>query len=76
MASITLTGPGGSFTLDVDSDIPMAILRDPRNGQVRAILRDWPRTIQAAMSVAGQGAGTGFQMLFSLGIPDADAWRR
>jgi hypothetical protein len=77
LASITLTGPDGSFTLDGDSDIPMAILRDSRNGQVRALLRDWPSsTTQAAMSAAGQGAGTGFQTLFSLGIPDADAWRR
>jgi hypothetical protein len=76
LASITLTGPGGSFTLDGESDTPMAILRDSRNGQVRAILRDSPSTTQAAMSVAGQGAGPGFQMLFSLGIPDTDAWRR
>ena len=37
--SITLTGPGGSTTLDQDTDQPVTILRNPRNGQIRAILR-------------------------------------
>ena len=39
LASITLTGPGGSAILDGNSDEPMVILRNPRNGQVRGILR-------------------------------------
>ena len=39
LASITLSGPGGSVTLDGDSDEPMAIVRDTETGQVRAILR-------------------------------------
>ena len=76
LASITLTGPGGSVTLNGDSDIPMAILRDPRTGQVRGILRDPPPATQAAADVAGQGVGTGLDVLFSRGIPDTEAWRR
>lgn len=38
LASVTLSGPGGSVTLDTGSDQPMAIVRDPRTGQIRAIL--------------------------------------
>ena len=40
LASITLDGPGGSVTLDADSDLPAVILRDPLSGRVRGILRD------------------------------------
>ena len=76
LASITLAGPGGSVTLDADSEQPMAILRNPRTGQVRAILRDLPPRTQAAMDVARQAAGPGLEVFFSLGIPDAEAWRR
>ena len=43
LASITLTGPGGSFTLDGASNLPMAILRNPRTGQIHGILRDLER---------------------------------
>ena len=52
LASITLTGPGGTVMLDEESDIPMAILRDPRSGQVRGILRDPPLPTQGAADVA------------------------
>ena len=76
LASIALTGPGGSATLDGDSDRPMAILRNPRNGQVRGILRDLPPPTQAARNAAGHAAGAGLEVLFSSGIPDAGAWRR
>ena len=75
LATITLSGPGGSVTLDGESDIPMAILRDPRTGQVRGILRDPPRTAEVAAD--GVGAPTpGLEALFSRGIPGAAAWRR
>ena len=47
LATITLSGPERSVSLDGDSDIPMAILRDPRTGQVRGILRDPPEATQA-----------------------------
>ena len=76
LASITLSGPGGTVTLDGESDRPMAILRDPRNGQVRGILRDLPPATQAARDAAGRAATPGLEVLFSRGIPDAAAWRR
>lgn len=75
LATITLSGLGGTVTLDGESDIPMAILRDPRTGQVRGILRDMP----AATEVAADGVGAttpGLEVLFSRGIPDPEAWRR
>ena len=75
LASIILTGPDGSFILDGESDRPMAILRNPRNGQVRGILRDLPPVTQAARDAAS-AAGPGMEVLFSRGIPDASAWRR
>ena len=75
LATITLSGPGGSVTLDGESDIPMAILRDPRTGQVRGILRDPPGAAEVAAD--GVGAPTpGLEVLFSRGIPDPAAWRR
>ena len=76
LASITLRGPNGSVTLDGDSDLPMAILRNPRNGQVRGILRDLPPATQAARAAVGRAAGPGLEVLISRGIPDAAAWRR
>ena len=75
LASVTISGPGGSFTLDGETDLPMTILRNPRSGQVRGILRDLPPVTQAAMDAAGQTAGSGLEMLFSRGIPGAEAWR-
>ena len=77
LASITLSGPGGSVTLDVDSDRPMAILRNPRTGQVRGILRDVPDPAQTQAAAADVlGAERGLDMIFSRGIPDSAAWRR
>ena len=74
LASITLSGPGGSVTLDDGTDRPMAILRDPGSGQVRAFLSDPAPATQAA--AAGGGTAQGMEVLFSRGIPDAGAWRR
>ena len=76
LASITLTGPGGSVTLDGESNLPMAILRNPRTGQVRGILRNVPPPTQAAMDATGRAAGPGLEVLFSRGIPEGAAWRR
>ena len=76
LASITLSGPDGSATLDEATDRPMAILRDQRSGQVRGILRDLPSVSQSAADAVGQAAGPGLDVLFSWGIPTADAWRR
>ncbi|MYA64235.1 MAG: hypothetical protein F4Y21_06260 [Gemmatimonadetes bacterium] len=72
LATITLAGPGGSVTLDADSDLPMAILRNPRTGQVRGILRD----LSDPGTAAAFAPGHGLEVLFSRGIPGAAAWRR
>ena len=76
LASITLSGPGGSVTVDGESDLPMAILRNPRTGQVRGILRDLPPATQAARAALGRAAGPELEVLISRVIPDAAAWRR
>ena len=76
LAAVTLTGPGGTAALDDDGDRAMAILRDRRTGQVRAILRDLPAAARLAADLAERSAGPGLDMLFSHGIPDAAAWRR
>ena len=76
LSSITLSGPDGEVTLDEASDRPMAILPNPSTGQVRGFLRDVPPATQAAMDAAGQVGEPGFEVLFSRGIPDAEAWRR
>ena len=77
LATITLSGPGGSVTLDAGSDYPIAILLGPRDGQVRGILRDvQDLDMEQADVAAALGAGPGLEVLFSRGIPDAAAWRR
>ena len=76
LASITLSGPGGSFTLDGETDRPIVILRDRFTGQVRGILRDLSAATLVARDTAAGSAGTGLEVLFSRGIPHATAWRR
>ena len=72
LATVTLSGPKGSVTLDGNSDISMAILRDPVTGRVRGFLRDVGDPEEGALArVAG-----GLDVLFSCGIPGASAWRR
>ena len=77
LAGITLAGPGGTFALNDDSDLSMAILRDPRTGRVRGILREVPPPARAAMDAAERSAaGPELEMLFSRGMPAPAAWRR
>ncbi len=77
LESITLTGPGGSVMLDGDSDRAVAIVRNPRSGQVRGFLRDARAedALQVA-AMAAPGAREAVEVLFSRGIPEAAAWRR
>ncbi len=73
LASVTLAGPGGSVTLDGNGGLRMAILRNPRTGQVRGILRG--AAAAAAARAAADGTGPrGLEVLFSRGIPDRGAW--
>ena len=71
LVSITLSGPGGSVTLDESTDRPMAILRDPQTRQVRGFVSDLPagESAQAAAKRA-MVADPELEMLFSRGIPD------
>ncbi|MDE0122287.1 MAG: hypothetical protein OXQ93_06125, partial [Gemmatimonadota bacterium] len=77
LARIGLLGPGGNATLDPDTDRPVVILRDPRSGQVRGILRG-----TAARGLAGVGepggrfALQGLEVVSSRGIPGSGAWKR
>ena len=75
LASITLSGPGGSARLDGDTDLPMAILRNPRTRQIRGIISNPPLETQAAAD-AGAALAPGLEVLLSRGIPDTAAWRR
>ena len=78
LTSITLSGPDRAVdSLDEGTNRPMAILRNPQSGQVRAILRNPPPAAQApGGNAADRSGGPGLDMLFSRGIPDAAAWGR
>ena len=77
LASMTLQGPGGSVSLDRDSDDPLTIVRDAATGRIRGILDGSPATAGPAR-VPGVAAGTGreFEVLFSRGVPSAENERR
>ena len=75
LASISLLGPGGSATLDRNTDAPVTILRDAATGRIRGILEGPPRAAPAA-GAAAAAASQGFEVLFSRGIPDAGNERR
>ena len=66
LASVTLSGPGGSATLDGETDRPMAILLDRRTGQVRGFLQDPP----AALAATAAAVQPGLDVMFSRGIPE------
>ncbi len=78
LASITLSGPGGSDVLDGNTDRPMVILRDRRSGQVRGILRNPPAAVAAdgaeAAGIASL-AGRDIEALFGRGLPGSREWR-
>ena len=76
LAAITLSGPGGTVTMDGDTDRPMVIVRDPRTGRVRSILRG-ARAEELAQADAAGGLTPGAEpgVLSSRGIPDVDAWQ-
>ncbi len=76
LANIVIAGPRGSATLDSDSDVPMAVLRDLRSGRVRGILRDLqPSVATRAAAEAGLPGAQGLEVLFSRGIPGEETWR-
>ncbi|MDE2965691.1 MAG: M66 family metalloprotease [Acidobacteriota bacterium] len=76
LASITLSGPGGSATLNQNTDRPMAILRDPQSGRVRGFLRDPPPPAQSGRDGARVSRVGGLEVIRSRGLPNAAAWQR
>ena len=77
LAGITLSGPGGSVTLNRDSDRPVSILRNPRTGQVRGILRGSAATgLARDDAVSTLTREPGLEVLTSRGIPDREDWTR
>ena len=90
LATVVLAGPGGTATLDGANGPPAAILRDPRTGHVRAIVRDLTNLDGGAGglgTLAGAAAdpasiasilpdSADLEVLVSRGLPSADQWRR
>ena len=76
LASLSLSGPGGTVEMREGSEPPQAMLRDPRTGQVRAILRDLPAGALARSDLDALAPEPGLEAMISSGLPDAAAWRR
>ena len=84
LARLVLSGPGGAVEVGEGSESPKLIARDPRTGQVRAILNSVsalprePLTQAVGLDgTAGEGVGAGapgLEVMVSRGIPDAAAW--
>ena len=68
LASIALSGPGGTATLDGDAGRPVTVLRDGPAGQVTGIFRE-PAAAEVMRALTEPG-------LFSRGIPEPGAWGR
>lgn len=77
LAVITLSGPGGGATLNLDTDRPLVVLRDPANGRVRGILRG---STAAALADADASAVSfplrGLEVMTSRGVPGPELWSR
>ena len=76
LASLVLTGPNGSVEMREGSEPPMAIMRDPVTGQVRAILRDLPADAMVPGALDGLAPEAGLEIMVSGGLPGVVAWRR
>ena len=76
LASLSLTGPGGSVEMTEGSEPPLAILRDPETGEVRAVFRDLPAGPLAVSAAAERAPEPGLEVMISSGLPDMAAWRR
>ena len=76
LAKVTLSGPGGTATLDAETDAPLAIVRDRFSGRVRGILRG-PLTDGLASAAASRLlSDPDSEVLLSRGLPGREAWRR
>ncbi|MDE2796728.1 MAG: Ig-like domain-containing protein [Gemmatimonadota bacterium] len=75
LVRISLTGPGGSVSLDGESERAGAIIRDPRTGRIRGIFTGLSPGSTRADAVA-LSPEPGLEVLFSRGLPDAVEWER
>ena len=76
LASITLSGPGGAVTLDSDTHRPSALVRDPENGQVQALMLDLDPSTRTAEDARALLETPAHHILrFSPGIPELGRWR-
>ncbi|WP_420636039.1 leucine-rich repeat domain-containing protein [Candidatus Palauibacter sp.] len=76
LASLALTGPGGTVEMREGSEPPMAIMRDPVTGHVRAILRDLPAGAMGPGALDALAPEPGLNIMVSGGLPGSAAWRR
>ena len=77
LAGITLSGPGGSVRLDGDSDRVVTILRNPRTGEIRGILRGRGEGDGSGDdAVSALALEPGLEVLTSRGIPGPEEWSR
>ncbi|WP_420461974.1 leucine-rich repeat domain-containing protein [Candidatus Palauibacter sp.] len=76
LASLALTGPGGTVEMREGSEPPMAIMRDPVTGHVRAILRDLPAAAMGPGALDALAPEPGLDIMVSGGLPGSAAWRR
>ena len=75
LAGIALSGPHSWVTLDKNTDRPVTLLRDPKSGQIRGILRDAaPDALTRDNAASALSLDPGLEMLTSQGIPDPDDW--
>ncbi|MYG47965.1 MAG: hypothetical protein F4164_01055, partial [Gemmatimonadales bacterium] len=77
LSRIVLSGPSGEARLTSATARPMAILRDPRSGRIRGLLRNLPASVATLADAREEVAPErGLEILFSRGIPDGESWRR
>ena len=76
LTSLVLIGPNGSVEMRVGSEPPMAFMRDPRTGEVRAILRNLPADPMSPGALDALAPEPGLEIMVSGGLPDSAAWRR
>ena len=76
LAKVTLSGPGGTATLDAETGASMAIVRDRSSGRVRGILRGALTGSLASASAAALLSDPDVEVLVSRGLPGREAGRR
>ena len=74
LASITLTGPEGTTSIDSDADRRIALMLDQSTGAVRGIFRNWLELSDTSMTGRQLTPEPGMEITVSGGVPDRDSW--